>query len=99
MRKFEALNRDEVTAALMCSFKDIEDTLAKEVSCVGCRRSVESKLILTFLRTRTSVFLSFVHPYDSMMERKNMCSFKHIEDTLAKEVFAVQIVSDRSQIN
>ena len=47
MRKFEALNRDEVTAALMCSFKDIEDTLAKEVSCVGCRRSVESKLILT----------------------------------------------------
>ena len=48
LRKFEALNRDEVTAALMCSFKDIEDTLAKEVSCVGCRRSVESKLILTF---------------------------------------------------
>ena len=43
LRKFEALNRDEVTAALMCSFKDIEDTLAKEVSCVGCRRSVESK--------------------------------------------------------
>ena len=48
LRKFEALNRDEVTAALMCSFKDIEDTLAKEVSCVGCRRSVESKLILLF---------------------------------------------------
>jgi len=44
LRKFEALNRDEVTAALMCSFKDIEDTLAKEVSCVGCRRSVESML-------------------------------------------------------
>ena len=74
----------------MCSFKDIEDTLAKEVSCVGCRRSVESKLILTFLRTRTSVFLSFVHPYDSMMERKTlMCSFKHIEDNLAKEVSCV----------
>ena len=45
LRKFEALNRDEITAALMCTFKDIEFTLAKEVHCVGCRRAVESKLI------------------------------------------------------
>ena len=59
MRKFEALNRDEVTAALMCSFKDIEDTLAKEVSCVGCRRSVESKLILFFLKDQDICFSYF----------------------------------------
>merc|ERR1711881_533690 len=44
LRKYEALNRDEVTAALMVNFEDITNTLSTEVSCVGCRRSVESML-------------------------------------------------------
>ena len=44
LRKYEALNRDEVTAALMVNFDDIQNTLSAEVSCVGCRRAVESML-------------------------------------------------------
>jgi len=43
-RKYEALNRDELTAALMVNFNDLMSTLATEVSCVGCRRSVEAML-------------------------------------------------------
>jgi len=44
LRKYQALNRDEVTAALMVNFDDITDTLSKEILCVGCRRSVEGML-------------------------------------------------------
>ena len=44
LRKYQALNRDEVTAALMVNFDDITDTLSKEILCVGCRRSVEGKI-------------------------------------------------------
>ena len=44
LRRYNALNRDEVTAALMVNFDDIMNTLSSEVSCVGCRRSVESML-------------------------------------------------------
>ena len=43
-RKYEALNRDELTAALMVNFNDLMSTLSTEVSCVGCRRSVEAML-------------------------------------------------------
>ena len=50
LRKYQALNRDEVTAALMVNFDDITDTLSKEILCVGCRRSVEGKatIVLVF---------------------------------------------------
>ena len=44
LRKYEALNRDEVTAALMVNFDELMSTLSTEVSCVGCRRSVEAML-------------------------------------------------------
>jgi len=44
LRKYEALNRDELTAALMVNFNDLMGTLSSEVSCVGCRRSVEAML-------------------------------------------------------
>merc|ERR1711899_529717 len=44
LRKYQALNRDEVTAALMVNFDDITNTLSSEVLCVGCRRSVEGML-------------------------------------------------------
>jgi len=43
-RKYQALNRDEVAAALMVKFDDILNTMGSEVSCVGCRRSVETML-------------------------------------------------------
>ena len=35
---------DEVAAALMVKFDDILNTMGSEVSCVGCRRSVETML-------------------------------------------------------
>lgn len=44
LRKYEALSRDEVTAALMVNFDDLSATMSNEVSCVGCRRSVENML-------------------------------------------------------
>jgi hypothetical protein len=44
LRKYEALSRDEVTAALMVNFDDLMTTLSLEVACVGCRRSVEALL-------------------------------------------------------
>lgn len=44
MRKYDALNRDEITAALMVDFNDLMSTMATEVTCVGCRRSVETML-------------------------------------------------------
>lgn len=44
MRKYDALNRDEITAALMVDVNDLATTMSTEVSCVGCRRSVEQML-------------------------------------------------------
>ncbi len=44
LRKYEALSKDEVSAALMVNFEDFSATLTTEVNCVGCRRSVESLL-------------------------------------------------------
>jgi hypothetical protein len=35
---------DEVSAALMVTFDDLMSTLSKEVTCVGCSRSVESSV-------------------------------------------------------
>jgi hypothetical protein len=36
------MSLDEVDAALMATYDDLMAMLAKEVTCVGCRRSVES---------------------------------------------------------
>ena len=44
LRKYEALNSDELAAALMVNFNDLIGTLSNEVTCVGCRRSVECML-------------------------------------------------------
>jgi hypothetical protein len=36
------MSLDEISAALMVTFDDLMTTLSKEVTCVGCRRSVET---------------------------------------------------------
>lgn len=42
LKKYDSMSLDEVSAALMVTFKDLMSTLSTEVTCVGCRRSVES---------------------------------------------------------
>ena len=42
LKKYESMSSDEISAALMVTFDDLMSTLANEVTCVGCRRSVET---------------------------------------------------------
>lgn len=42
LKKYESMSSDEISAALMVTFDDLMTTLSNEVTCVGCRRSVET---------------------------------------------------------
>lgn len=44
LKRYESLTKDELSVALMVNFDDLMGTLSGEVSCVGCRRSVEALL-------------------------------------------------------
>ena len=44
LRKYEAMSKDELSAAFMVTFDDLLAVLSAQVPCVGCRRSVECLL-------------------------------------------------------